>query len=150
MANTYTCLHYHFIFSTKNREKWISPDIEQRVWAYLGGIAKENRMTPIEIGGIEDHIHALLGAPSSIAPSKIAQIIKGGTSSWIHATFPKMKTFAWQDGYGAFAVSRSNLDAVAQYIRKQREHHQQQTFQDEYVKFLQKHEISYDERYLWG
>ena len=105
MANTYTSLHYHLVFSTKNRERWIAPDVEARIWAYLGGIASENKMHPIQIGGIEDHVHVLLGAPATLAPSKIAQLIKGGSSAWIHGTFPNLGRVAWQDGYGAFSVS---------------------------------------------
>lgn len=149
MANTYTSLHYHFVFSTKKRERWIVPEIEQRVWAYLGGIAKENKMSPIQIGGVEDHVHLLLGASPALAPSKIAQLIKGGSSAWIHDTFPNMKAFAWQDGYGSFTVSRSNVDDVAAYIRGQREHHRLKTFQEEYIAFLQKHGVQYDEKYVW-
>jgi REP element-mobilizing transposase RayT len=149
MANTYTSLHYHIVFSTKNRERWIMPDIEQRIWAYLGGIAKDNKMQPIQIGGIEDHVHMLFGAPATLAPSKIAQVIKGGSSAWIHETFPAMRGFAWQDGYGAFTVSMSSVPDVAAYIRSQREHHRTKTFQEEYLALLQKHQIDYKECYLW-
>ena len=149
MANTYTALHYHLVFSTKNRERWITPDVEARIWAYLGGIAKENAMHPIQIGGIEDHVHVLLGAPATLAPSKIAQLIKGGSSAWIHGTFPNMTGFAWQDGYGAFSVSKSSVPDVARYIQNQRQHHRTKTFQEEYLAMLQKHQIHYEERYLW-
>ena len=149
MANTYTSLHYHIVFSTKNRERWIYPEIEERVWSYLAGIAKQNKMTPIQIGGVEDHVHVLLGASPTLAPSKIAQWVKGGSSTWIHDTFPDMKAFAWQDGFGGFTVSRSNVESVADYIRGQREHHRSRTFQDEYLALLQKHGVSYDEKYLW-
>jgi len=149
MANTYSSLHYHIVFSTKNRERWIGPDIKERVWAYLGGILKENKMKPVQIGGIEDHIHILLGAPATLAPSKIAQLIKGGSSAWIHGTFPKLKSFGWQDGYGAFTVSKSNIPNVTDYIKGQREHHRTKTFQEEYLALLKKHEIEYEERYLW-
>ncbi|MCH2156826.1 MAG: IS200/IS605 family transposase [Opitutales bacterium] len=149
MANTYSCLHYHFVFSTKNRECWISAQIEHRIWAYLGGIAKENKMVPIQIGGVEDHVHLLLAASPTLAPSKIAQLIKGRSSAWIHEVFPEMRAFAWQDGYGAFSVSRSNIPEVVDYIKKQREHHRAHTFQEEYVRFLTKHGVAYDERYLW-
>ena len=150
MANTFTSLHYHMVFSTKNRERWISPDVEERIWGYLGGVAKENKVHPIQIGGIEDHVHLLLGAPASLAPSKIAQLIKGGSSAWIHDTFPNMKGFAWQDGYGVFSVSKSNIPDVVEYIRGQREHHRTRTFQEEYLAFLKRNEIQYDERYVWG
>ncbi len=149
MANTYTSLHYHIVFSTKNRERWIAPEIEERLWSYLAGIAKQNKMTPIQIGGVEDHVHLLLGASPTLAPSKIAQLVKGGSSAWVHDTFPDMKAFAWQDGYGGFTVSRSNVESVASYIRGQREHHRSKTFQEEYLALLQKHGVSYDERYLW-
>lgn len=149
MANTYTSLHYHIVFSTKNRERWIMPDIEQRIWAYLGGIAKDNKMRPIQIGGIADHVHLLLGSPATPAPSKIAQVIKGGSSAWIHETFPAMRGFAWQNGYGAFTVSMSSVPDVAAYIRSQREHHRHKTFQEEYLALLQKHQIDYKECYLW-
>jgi REP element-mobilizing transposase RayT len=149
MPNTYTSLHYHIVFSTKNRERWIMPDLEQRIWAYLGGIVKDHKMQPIQIGGIEDHVHLLLGAPATLAPSKIAQMIKGGSSAWIHDTFPNMTGFAWQDGYGAFTVSKSSVPDVVNYIQNQREHHRTKTFQEEYLAMLQKHDIDYKECYLW-
>jgi REP element-mobilizing transposase RayT len=123
MANTYTSLHYHVVFSTKNRELWIERGIEQRVWAYLGGIAKQHKMKPLQIGGIQDHVHLLLGAPAVLAPARIAQLIKGGSSAWIQEALPRMKGFGWQDGYGAFTVSKSNLPSVIEYIQHQGEHH---------------------------
>jgi putative transposase len=150
MANTYTSLHYHIVFSTKNRELWIKPDVEQRIWAYLGGIAKENKMKPLQIGGFDDHVHVLLGAPAVLAPAKIAQFIKGGSSAWIHETFPGMADFGWQDGYGAFTVSKSNVPSVIEYIQGQREHHRTKSFQEEYLVLLKRHEIECDERYVWG
>ena len=150
MANTYTSLHYHVVFSTKNRERWIRPDIEERIWAYLGGIAKQNKMKPLQIGGIEDHVHVLLGAPPVIAPAKIAQLIKGGSSAWIQKNFPPLKGFGWQDGYSAFTVSKSEVPSVIEYIRGQREHHRTKSFQEEYRELLKRHGIEFDERYIWG
>ena len=149
MANTYTALHYHVVFSTKLRERWITPDIESRIWAYLGGIARDNKMKALCVGGIEDHVHLLVGAPPTMALSKAVQLIKGGASKWIHDTFQTLQDFAWQDGYGAFTVSKSNVPSVIVYIQKQREHHVDQTFQDEFVELLRRHEIDYDEKYLW-
>ena len=149
MANTYTSLHFHLVFSTKSRYRWISPEIEERIWAYLGGIAKENRMKPVQISGVEDHVHVLLGAPAVLAPAKIAQLLKGGSSAWIHETFPQMKGFGWQDGYGAFTVSKSNIPSVTECIWDQRKHHLEQTFQEEYLALLQRHDVEYDLRYLW-
>jgi putative transposase len=149
MANTYTALHYHFTFSTKLRQPWIGPEIEQRIWEYLGGIARANGLKPLKIGGIEDHIHMLVGAPPTLAPSKIAQLVKGGSSVWIHETFGDLPHFAWQDGYGAFTVSKSAVPDVAAYIENQREHHRTITFQDEYRLLLVRHGIEFDEAYLW-
>lgn len=106
MANTYTSLHYHVIFSTKNREPWIVRDIEERVWAYIGGIARAHKMMALQVGGVEDHVHALVTAPATIAPAQIAQYLKGDSSKWIHEEFPNMRSFAWQDGYGAFTVNQ--------------------------------------------
>ncbi len=84
MANTYTSLHYHFTFSTKNREPWIVAEVENRVWAYIGGIARHHKMTALQVGGIEDHVHALVMAPPTHSPSQIAQYLKGESSKWIH------------------------------------------------------------------
>ena len=150
MANTYTSLHYHVIFSTKNREPWLLPTIEQRVWKFIGGIARKHKMTALQVGGIEDHIHALVTAPPTLAPSQIAQFLKGGSSKWIHEEFPLLSQFGWQDGYGAFTVSKSNIPDVVSYIQNQREHHRKRTFQEEYLEFLRANGIEYDERYLWG
>jgi putative transposase len=150
MANTYTSLHYHVIFSTKNREPWLVRDIEHCVWEYIGGIARTHKMTALQVGGVEDHIHALVTAPPTIAPFQIAQFLKGESSKWIHEEFPVMRSFAWQDGYGAFTVSKSNIPEVIAYIQNQREHHRKRTFQEEYLDFLRKNGIEYDERYLWG
>lgn len=109
MANTYTSLHYHVIFSTRNRVKFISIEIEQRLWSVLGDIARKRGMTALQVGGIEDHVHALMIAPPRFSPSQIAQFLKGESSKWIHEEFPALRDFAWQDGYGAFSVSKSNL-----------------------------------------
>ena len=149
MANTFTCLHYHIVFSTKHREPWIKPAFEERLWAYLGGIAHPNGVKPILIGGMEDHVHLLLGAPATIAVSQILKQLKGGSSGWIKDNLPGCRSFAWQDGYGAFTVSKSNLSEVEQYVRNQREHHRVHTFQEEYRAMLDRHGIAYDERYLW-
>ena len=105
MANTYTSLHYHIIFSTKNREPWLVTDIEQRVWEFIGGIARAHGMTALQVGGVEDHIHALVTAPPTIAPAQIAQYVKGDSSKWIHQEFSKLRSFGWQNGYGGFTVS---------------------------------------------
>jgi putative transposase len=150
MANTFSSLAYHIIFSTKNRERWITPNIERRIWRIVGGVARKHKMTALQVGGIEDHLHALVLAPPTLAPSEIAQFLKGESSKWIHLKIPKMRGFSWQDGYGAFTVSKSNIPSVIRYIQNQRKHHSKKTFEEEYVEFLQAHRIEFDKRYLWG
>ena len=107
-------------------------------------------MTALQIGGCDDHLHALVQAPPIYSPSEIAQYLKGESSKWIHEEFPAMRDFRWQDGYGAFTVSKSDLPEVISYIQSQREHHRKKTFQEEYLEFLNEYGIEYDERYLWG
>jgi putative transposase len=153
MANTYASLFYHVIFSTKNRENFIHRDLEARVWAYLGGVARENKITALCVGGIENHVHLLLCLPPDLAVSKALQLLKGGSSVWIKEAFPKvanLRRFAWQDGYAAFSVSKSNDDEVRRYIEAQREHHRVKTFEEEYRALLAKHQVAVDEKYLWG
>jgi len=115
MAHSYVSILIHYIFSTKNREKIISPEIQDRVWAYMGGIARENNMKALSIGGVEEHAHGLLSLPSTISITKGVQLIKGGSSKWISATFPSLKDFTWQIGYGAFSVSISHVDETINY-----------------------------------
>lgn len=149
MPNTYTSLYYHIIFSTKKREPYLTEDIRDRVCAYIGGIARENDMTALAVNGMSDHAHVLLWARPTQPVSKAVQLLKGGSSLWVHQTFPHMKSFAWQDGYGAFSVCRDHTESVAHYIRNQKEHHRHKTFQEEYLEFLKQYQIEYDERYLW-
>ena len=150
MANTYTSLHYHIIFSTKNRKPWFTPENERQIWEYLGGIARDDGMKALRIGGFNDHIHALLALPPTMGVSKAVQLLKGASSRWIHETFKDMAAFGWQDGYGAFTVGLSQLPDASRYIEVQREHHRGKTFQEEYVTFLRKHGVEFDERYIWG
>ena len=149
MADTYTCLFFHIVFSTKNRVRCLHSETEQRVWQYLGGIARNHKMTTIQNGGAPDHIHSLVLAPASLSPSQMAQFLKGDSSKWIHGEFPKLKNFAWQDGYSAFTVSKSQVPQIISYIQNQREHHRVKTFQEEYLSLLERHGVQYNPRYLW-
>jgi REP element-mobilizing transposase RayT len=115
----------------------------------MGGIARQNKMKAVEIGGIEDHVHLLLSLPATMPISKAAQLIKGGSSKWIHETFPEHQLFQWQEKYGAFSVSVSQLDTLIGYIRNQERHHSKMTFQEEFIALLKKHRIECDERYVW-
>jgi len=150
MAHTYSSILAHCIFSTKNREKTICSDLQERLWPYMGGIAKENKMKALKIGGISDHVHILLSLPTTIAPSKALQLIKGVSSSWVHQSFPEYRGFEWQEGYGIFTIGYSQIEKTVQYIERQQEHHRKKTFQEEYLEFLKKYHIEYDERYIWG
>jgi len=105
-------------------------------------------MIAIEIGGVEDHIHALIAIPSTLSISKAVQLFKGNSSKWIHETFPEQRVFEWQEGYGAFSVSVSGIPATVNYIRGQAEHHRKQTFKEELIEFLKKHNMPYDESML--
>ena len=149
MANTFTCLLYHIVFSTKHREPWLRVDSQDRVWAYLGGIANRNKLTPLLFGGMEDHVHILLGIPATISVSRAVKQLKGGSSHWIKENIFGCRSFSWQDGYAAFSVSKSQAKAVEHYIRNQKEHHRVKTFQEEYRELLARHGIECDERYMW-
>jgi REP-associated tyrosine transposase len=135
MASTYTSLHYHVVFSAKNRQPFLIESIRGRLFAYLSGIARKDGMNAFEIGGVADHVHLLLSIPASLAVSKAVQLLKGGSSHWLKETFPNLNDFAWQDGYAAFTVSQSQLDDIRAYVRSQREHHRTKTFAEEYRAF---------------
>jgi len=106
-------------------------------------------MKAIEIGGIADHVHVLLSLPSTLPIAKALQLLKGGSSKWVHDTFPEHHLFGWQVKYGAFSVSVSQLDRTIAYIKGQPEHHRRMSFQEEFLALLKKHRVAYDERYLW-
>ena len=146
---SYISSYFHCIFSTKERRPFITPELCERLWPFLGGIARQNKMKAIEIGGVADHVHILLSLPSTMAVAKAMQLIKGGSSKWVHETFSDQRQFAWQEEYGAFSVSVSQLDKIIEYIKGQEEHHRRVTFQEEFRALLEKHRIEYDERYLW-
>jgi putative transposase len=146
---SYVSSYYHCVFSTKERRPLISPSLQERLWPYLGGIARQNEMRAVEVGGVADHVHILLSLPSTLAIAKAMQLIKGGSSKWVHDTFPEHQLFGWQVKYGAFSVSVSQLEKTIEYIRGQAEHHRKRTFQEEFLALLKKHGVAFDERYLW-
>lgn len=150
MANTFTALHFHIVFSTKNRERWLTPVIEKDVWRYLGGICRAHGIKALQIGGVEDHVHLLLGIPPTLALSDVMKRIKGESSKWLSREKRGMARFAWQDGFGAFSVGKSQITDTVHYIQSQREHHQVTTFEEEYRRFLRIHEIEADEKYMFG
>ncbi len=127
----------------------IPAEIQLRLWAYMGGIARENGVKPVEIGGIDDHVHMLLSLPSSQPIAKTMREIKSASSRWMHETC-NLKNFEWQEGYGAFSIGTAQIAATVVYIAHQREHHQKRDFQAEFIAFLKKHKVDYDPRYVWG
>jgi len=149
MPQSLTCLHSHIVFSTKNRQCLIADSLKQRLYDYMGGIIANEKGKLIAAGGIADHVHLLAQIHAQSAVADLVRRIKSNSSKWIHETFPMQSTFTWQVGYGAFAVSYSNLDQVRQYIERQAEHHRSISFKEEFIGFLTKHGVSYDERYLW-
>ena len=150
MPQSFTCLHFHFIFSTKDRLPSIAPDLQPRLFEYIGGIFRAEKGCLVAAGGMLDHVHLLASLSKEMSVSEAMRIIKANSSGWIHDTFPDKQDFGWQAGYGAFAVSYSNIDVVKQYIARQAEHHRVKSFQEEFIEFLKRHNIQYDERYLWA
>jgi len=137
----------HLIFSTKAREPLITPEIRADLFAYLGGIIREMHGTALIINGTADHVHMLIRIRPVQAAAEIARVVKANSCRWVHEKWNAR--FAWQAGYGAFSVSESNVPAVFRYIATQEEHHKRRNFQQEYVAFLKKNKIAYDERYIW-
>jgi putative transposase len=114
------------------------------LWPYLGGIARENKMKAVAIGGVEDHVHALVSLPSTLSVAKAVQLLKGNSSKWIHQTFSNQRLFEWQEGYGAFSIAISGIEDTIKYIQFQQEHHRVHSFEDELIAFLDKHGIPYE------
>jgi len=148
MAHTFSNLFIHVIFSTKDRDPVISPDLQPRLWNYLGGVLREERCHSLGIGGTADHVHMLVRQSATAAISDLMRVVKANSSKWVHENWPN-KPFAWQVGYEAFTVSQSNVEEVQKYIARQEEHHRRMTFQEEFVLFLKRHGIEFDERYIW-
>ncbi len=128
----------------------IRQDIEQNVWALLASTAERHDMHIVKAEGIENHVHVLIEIPKTVAVSEAMKRLKAGSSNAINKANIVPGHFAWQDGYGTFTVSASAVPDVVEYIAKQREHHQSRTFEEEFVKFLKKHDVEYDSKYLWA
>jgi putative transposase len=148
MPSTHTSLHIHVVFSTKNRHPLIASEWQSDLHAFLGGVLKRLDAFPQEIGGVADHVHLLMGIKPVHAIADLVREAKRVSSEWIKEAHG-VRTFGWQEGYGAFSVSKSAVSSVRTYIQEQEKHHQRRTFQEEYLEFLKKHGIDFDERYLW-
>ncbi|MBK9137427.1 MAG: IS200/IS605 family transposase [Verrucomicrobia bacterium] len=139
----------HLIFSTKDRVPVLTPAIRAELHPYLSVVLRDNDCPPLKVGGVEDHVHLFFGLSRTLTVAKVVEIVKTSSSKWIKTKGPEFMAFHWQSGYGAFSVSQSDADAVVRYIENQAEHHRRTTFQDEYRKFLERYQVSYDERYVW-
>ena len=149
MAHSYVSQLIHCVFSTKQRKPLITLDIQQRLYDYIGGIARKNKMVLIAAGGIADHVHLLLSLPKTLDIAHAVQLIKGGSSKWIHDTFPQHRLFEWQEGYGAFSIGIGEVERTKRYIANQESHHKKKDFKREFVSFLDAHFIEYEERYVF-
>jgi putative transposase len=132
----------HLVFSTKERRKLIPAEFRPALWAYVAGICKKNEIFVHAVGGMDDHIHSLIQIPATLTLAKAVLVIK-----WTHERGQKVE---WQEGYGAFSVSASNLPAVERYVRNQAAHHRKMSFEEEFAALLKKHGVEFDARYVFG
>jgi putative transposase len=148
VANTFTNLLAHVVFSTKHRAPLLQVPLRERLYEYVGGILRKEGDILLEIGGMPDHVHLLVRLKADRSVSVMTRAIKASSSKWVHQTFPDCQSFAWQTGYGAFSVSESRAATVRRYIQGQAEHHARLSFKDELITLLHKHRIAFEERYL--
>ena len=149
MAGKYLSLLVHFTWSTKGREPWLEAVIRDDLHSYIGGIMKNKKAKLIAAGGMFDHIHLYASMPSTITIADFVNAVKSNSSRWIHESFGRLRNFAWQEGYGAFSVSKSEECRVVRYISNQEAHHRKRAFKQELIGLLDKHGIAYDKRYIW-
>ena len=148
MPHSYTANHLHIVFSTRERRKQISAELRPKLWAYIAGVGRNHDLVIHEVGGHDDHAHALISLPATATLAAAIQSLKAVSSKWMHGN--SIPDFAWQQGYGAFSVSESNMERVREYIRNQEEHHKKVPFKDEFRELLRLHGIEFDERYAFG
>ncbi len=149
MPGTYSQLLFHIVFSTKSRQRWIKADIAERLYPYMGGIIRAEKGVLYDIGGVEDHVHLYLRWRPDGSVSDLMRTVKARSSKWLHDTWPSLGAFAWQEGYSAFSVSKSQEDAVKHYIANQAEHHEKDDYQSELLRLLRVHGIEFDKRYVF-
>ena len=148
MPSTHLSLHYHIVFSTKERAPFIAAAWRERLHAYLGGVVRNLDGVPEAVGGVADHVHLLVGLRATACLADVVRDVKAVSSRWVHEEIGE-RDFAWQEGYGAFTVAPTQRGEVCHYISRQEEHHRKRTFQEEYVEFLKRSGLEYDERFLW-
>jgi REP element-mobilizing transposase RayT len=140
----------HLVYSTKHRKPWIPENVRDRLFAYQAGVFRQWESPALVIGGVEDHIHALFSLSKNHALKKIVEEVKKGSSKWMKTDAgASNRDFQWQNGYAGFSVSQSNVEEVREYIEAQAKHHRKMTFQDELRALFRRHEMEFDERYVW-
>jgi putative transposase len=149
MPHTYTKLLVHCVFSTKERRQSIPRQLQPDLWAYIGGIARTNGFTAVAVGGTENHVHLLLALHADMPVAKAVQLIKAGSSKWIHEQ-KGQHLFSWQEAYGAFTIGASQVPRTVLYIQNQAEHHKQRAFEEEYRSLVRAYDVSYEEEHLFG
>ena len=150
MANTYSQIYIQAIFAVEQRATLIGPEWKEELFKYIGGIFRNKNQKLIAIGGIADHIHLLFGLKPNIAISDLIRDVKSDSTEFVNKKRFTRRRFHWQEGFGAFSYSRSQLDAVAKYVLEQEKHHRKQSFKDEYVTLLDRFEVEYEDRYLFN
>jgi REP element-mobilizing transposase RayT len=148
MPQSFGSLHCHIVFSTKHRRPQIKPDVQPRLFEYIGGIVRNHSSALIAAGGMPDHVHLLVSVGRTLSVADLLRLVKSNSSGWIRDEWGNAD-FSWQDGYAAFAVSVSNLDDVRAYLANQEQHHRRLSFQDEFRALLKRHDLEWDERYVW-
>jgi len=149
MPQSHANILVHYVFSTKNRHRWITDEIRPWLHAYITGIVKNCGGTLLRVNSVEDHIHILMNLGRTITIANMVKEMKTSSTTWIKQNSAKHQQFHWQTGYGAFSISHGNKDGLIKYIDNQKEHHRTITFQEEYRRLLEMYEIQYDETYVW-
>ena len=150
MSQSLTQVYLHIVFSTKHRKRFLQDkQTRAEMHAYLVGICRNVQSPSLVVGGADDHIHILCRQSKNLTVVDFLRELKRDSSSWVKKQFPEISSFYWQQGYGAFSISPSHVDALRQYIAGQEEHHRQESFQDEFRRLCKKYGVDLDERYAW-
>ena len=147
--STYICNLVHFVWSTAGREPLIHRSWQDDLYGELGGVLRNKRAKLLAAGGMADHVHVLASLPATMSLAQVANALKANSSRWVHENTKQGKGFRWQEGYSAFTVSKSAQPRVKLYIKNQETHHRGRGYKEELLELLRRHEIEYDEKYLW-
>ncbi len=148
MPQSFASLHVHLVFSTKHRRHQIDAELQPRLFEYIGGILRNHSSSLVATGGVADHVHLLASLGRTLSVAEAIRLIKSNSSEWLHDDVGR-PDFQWQDGYGAFAVSCSDIERVTRYLANQEEHHRKLSFQEEFLELLRRHNLKWDDRYVW-